>query len=716
MALDEQTEPTTGETSADAILADKAVAYENWQRYEYVRNRGHDDYCKEVKRLEDYVLGGGLQWEEEDKAVLRKQKRMPLEFNEILPAIKAAAGYQIGNRMDISFQPRGGLATQEIANVLSRVAMQVADNNEYHAQETEVFLDGMIQRRGFFDIRIDFGDAMRGEIRIETLDPMDVLPDPDAKSYDSNDWSDVIVTRWLTLDEIEQRYGPEARLAAEAGSTAPGNQPDGEHDFGDDDDDGESRNKFGDNNTGTYGGIYDALKRDKNLTRLRVIDRQKFVYMMAQVIVSPDTGDVRVVDGLPPEKIAEMVGREGILTKRMAKRVRWIVTTYDAKLHDDWSPYPFFTIVPYFPIFRRGRSRGMVDNAVGPQNALNKLASQFIHIINTTANSGWKVKENSLKNMDTEDLEEQGAESGLVMELDDIKNAEKIQPNQIPTGVDRMIERLTILLKENTLPDAARGLEGQERSGVAIQSRQHAAQQQLSIELDNLARTRRMLARRILWFIQTYYDEERLFRISKQDPETGETTDEELRINVMDPATGEILNDLTLGEYEVVITEVPIQVTFENGQFQQALEMKKEGVPIPDDVLVRTSSLADKNEIVQRMAANAGKPDPLTEAEIALKQAQTEKAKRDAVAKAVEALFSAIQTAQVIAQVPATAPLADQIAHSAGFEDADTPPIIPNVPPGIETLDMPENTHPLTPLNPAHPDLGMTTGIQGGSP
>ncbi|NKF21584.1 genomic island protein [Solimonas marina] len=697
------------------VIAEKLIADENWQRYEYLRGRGHDDYCREVRRLEEYVLGGGKQWTEADKEVLREQGRLPLEFNEIMPAIKAAAGYQIANRMDISFQPRGGMATQELATVLSKVAMQVADNNEYHWIESDVFLDGMIQRRGFFEIRIDFDDSMRGEVRIDNLDPMDVMPDPDAKSYSPDKWADVTVSRWLTLDEIEQRYGAEARAKAESGSNAPSNSAAGEADFGDDESSSESRNKFGDKNSGNY-GVYDALSRDRNMMRVRIIDRQKFVYQLAQVIVSPDTGDVRVVEGLDPEQIQQYTANGGILTKRMARRVKWTVTTYDAVLFDDWSPYPWFTIVPYFPFFRRGQSRGMVDNATGPQDALNKLGSQFIHTVNSTANSGWMVEENSLTNMTTEELAESGGKTGVVIEHKRNQKPEKIQPNQIPNGIDRMIDRLMSLLKENTVPDAARGLEGQEKSGIAIQSRQHAAQQQLSVELDNLARTRKLLAARLLWLVQTYYDDERLFIISKQDPETGEPDDETLAVNTPDPATGEIMNDLTIGEYKVVISEVPMQVTFENGQFEQAMRMKEEGVPIPDDVIIRASTLADKAEILRRMAASAGKADPMTKAKTDLTNAQARKTDADATASAVEAQFSAIQTAQVIAQTPATAPLADQILGSAGFVDRDAPPIIPNAPAGIEHVAMPQNTHPLFPAHPEHAAVGADAGIEGGQP
>ena len=50
------------------------------------------------------------------------------------------------------------------------------------------------------------------------------------------------------------------------------------------------------------------------------------------------------------------------------------------------------------------------------------------------------VDENSLVNMEVEDLESRGAETGLVIEVKaGRERPEKIEPNQIPTGLKDMI-------------------------------------------------------------------------------------------------------------------------------------------------------------------------------------------------------------------------------------------------------------------------------------
>lgn len=694
-------------------MANDQSARENWARYQYGKDRGHIEYTEQAALCERMYMGGGEQWLDADKEILRSQGRPFYEFNEVKPSVNSAIGYQIQNRMDISFKPRGEKGDLQTATILSKVAMQIADANKLHWVETQVYSDGLIEQRGYFDVRMDFDRNMQGDAVVFNLDPRDVIPDPDAKSYDPDKWGDVTVSRWLTPDEIEQLWGRAARDKAEASG-------DDGQDYGETDDE-VRRNKFGsDRNV----GLYDAfIMGADNLNRYRVIDRQIAVYEKTDCLVFPQTGDVTIADNMSKESIADALSKGAVRAKRMRRRVKWVVSTYSTTLHEGYSPYEHFTVVPYFAYFRRGKTRGMVDDAIGPQEALNKAVSQYVHIINTSANSGWVVQEGSLANMSTEDLEEVGAKTGLVIEFKQGTTAPaKIQPNQIPTGVDKLIDRATKALKDVTVPEAMRGQQGPESSGIAIQAKQFASQQQLAVPLDNLAYTRQLLATRILKLIQRYYDSYRVFRITETDPMTGKPKEEVLEINKFDPATGSYLFDVTVGEYDVVITEQPMQVTFENSQFQQAIEMREKGIAIPDATVIRYSNLTDKHDILSQMeGAGAPPPDPKAEAEAGLKTAQTEKtaAETEKVrAETVEVrgrtMYSAMQSAQVLGQMPGTAVVADQMLGSQGFEDQDAGPAVAAMASGMPAEPaqeglIPENTDPLTPASPA---IGFADGIE----
>ena len=165
-----------------------------------------------------------------------------------------------------------------------------------------------------------------------------------------------------------------------------------------------------------------------------------------------------------------------------------------------------------------------------------------------------------------------------------------------------------------------------------------------------------------------------------------------------------------------------MQVTFENSQFQQAIEMREKGIAIPDATVIRYSNLTDKHEILGQMqGAGAPPPDPKAEAEVGLKaaqaqktQAETEKVRAETVEVRGRTMYSAMQSAQVVAAVPQTAEVADQLLGSQGFEDQDQGPAVAAMTGGLPERPapeglIPENTDPLTPTSPA---VGFEAGIE----
>ena len=95
-----------------------------------------------------------------------------------------------------------------------------------------------------------------------------------------------------------------------------------------------------------------------------------------------------------------------------------------------------------------------------------------------------------------------------------------------------------------------------------------------------------------------------------------------MKVNEITPE-GIIINDLTLGEYDVIVGTAPARDTFEEIQFAEAIQLRQVGVPIPDDLIVEYSHLSRKGEIAQRIRMMQG-TEPPSEAEAALQQFQAE--------------------------------------------------------------------------------------------
>lgn len=637
------------------VLKDFDLAKRQWIRYQSAITRGHSDYQRQAKLCENFYLGAGRQWSDEDKRALDELGRPYLEENIIFSTINTVIGYQTQSRMDIAYKPRE-VDDQDISDILSKLGMYLTDQNRYPWKESQVFSDGLIQQRGYFDIKMRFDDNVYGDVDIQVLDPLDVIPDPDSKSYDPDDWGDVIVTSWMTFDDIKETYGL-AKWRKVVSSIEK------EPDFGTDNLE-QPRNKFG--NIESYTSFY---VDDAAIEHARILSRQYWKLDNREFYFDVSTGDLfPIPEDTPPREKKSLAKKKGWeIIKRLTKRIRWTVSTKDVILHDDWSPYDHFTVVPYFPYFRRGVTVGLVDNLIKTQEMLNKVYSQILHVVNTTANSGWKVEENSLTNMDVEDLESVGAQTGLVLEYKAGRNApEKIEPNQIPTGLkDLVTSGVDLIRLISGVSETFQGGKGPEVSGTAIQSRVHQAAIQLAAPIDNLFRTRNMIAERVLNLIQGFYTQERTFIIVGPN-DRGEEEKTPITINQESEDGTALINDVTIGKYDVVIADVPTQITFQNAQFAQAIELRKFGVMIPDDEMVRMSTLSRKNEIAKKLE-NTPSPEQQqmmqqqTELQLKAMQKTIEELESKVKAKESESIKTIADVATLIADRPELMPIIDSL-------------------------------------------------------
>jgi hypothetical protein len=637
------------------------LSYKTWCRYARVRDDGHSRFVEKADLCERFFLGD--QWRAADRAVLESTGRPALTINKIMSTISNVLGEQINNRAEIAFRPRSG-APAATADALTKVFKQISDNNQLDWLRSDMFADGIISGRGFLDIRLDYGDSAQGEVKITGLNRKNVMIDPDADQYDPDTWSEVFTTKWMTADDIAVLY-----TKADADLLRRSSVDSFPYGY---DSVQSSRDRFGTADTAAYNTGSDQTNVVRNI---RVIDRQYRQLHRQKFFLSPATGDMRPVpDDFDQAKIAYFVETFGFtIVSKVVRRIRWTVVADNVVLHDDWSPYKHFTVVPYFPHFRHGHTLGLVENLLGPQELLNKVTSQELHVVNTTANSGYKVKSGALRNMTTAELEQKGAQTGLVVEVDEIANIEKLTPNQVPQGLDRISYKAEESIKSiSGVSDSMQGMDRADVAAKAIQAKRQAGSTNLVKPLDNLVRTDFFIARNVLCLVQEFYSEERLITIT-HDQATGQS--ETFSINQPNPQeeTGEepeeapyqaILNDLTLGEYAVVVSSVPRRETMEDSQFEQAMAMREAGIMLPDSILIDSSRLVNKKDIIRQMAGDQTSPEAMAAKELQQRGQAAEVAKAEAEAgqKQADAGLKQAKTqettvkAQVLANTPIEPP------------------------------------------------------------
>lgn len=619
------------------------LATKTWNRYVWCRDNGHSTYMEKHDKCDAFFRGD--QWDRVDLMKLRAVQRPALTINKIISTLSTVMGEQIFNRNEIAFRPRNR-AAQNVSETLTKVFKQISDNNQLDWKRSDMFADGIIGSRGFLDVRLSFTDSMQGEVVIDKLNPKNVIIDPDAEDYDPDTWGEVIVTKWLTADDIAVLYSKEdAELLR--------NQTNSYFPYGYDSI-YSRRDRFGEPSHPSYGVMDNTLLRN-----IRVIDRQHRVLTNQKFFFDPRTGDLRTVpEGWDRNRIAAVVEQRGFtVVPRLVRRIRWTVVADNVVLHDDWSPYEHLTVVPYFPYFRHGRTIGLVENLLGPQELLNKVSSQELHVVNTTANSGWKVKAGALTNMSVEELEQRGAQTGLVIEVNEMDAAEKIQPNQTPSGLDRISYKAEEHIKSiSNVSDSMQGFDREDVAARAIQTKRQAGATNLAKPLDSLIRSDYILARNVLALVQEFYTEERLITITK-DRMTGES--EQVVVNEATPE-GTIANDLTIGEYDVIVSSAPVRESLEDSQFEQAVQLRELGVQLPDSVLIESSRLQRKTEILKQMQGDKDSEEGRRRAELEQRsqEAEVSKVEGEAAVKHADAALKQAKAGKegVVAQKEAATP------------------------------------------------------------
>jgi Phage P22-like portal protein len=582
-------------------------------------------WARVAKVCQDFVEGE--QWTHEQKAEMNRQKRTALTINKIAPIYRLVCGYQSSNRLDSKFLPQAdGVSTEEVAEILNFVDKAEVRRMKLTYTDSEVFADGITTGRGFWDTRLDFSQNDFGQVCTESKDPFSIYIDPDASKYDLSDASYIQESRWVSIEEIRDSYGEEAARACAMCVGASYNSSIlpyyGAEEISPARFFGQYENDKGLN----WRDVYYMDFVDHQAKRLRLIDTQYAITSIKKCFIDMETGDFEPIPDswLLPENqhkieksimYAEKIGNPIRIVDRPVRRIRWTVICGDVLVFDSWSPYNQYTITPFFPYFRRGKTRGMVADLIDPQREINKKRSSIADILNRNANSGWRIPSDTMNADQKEQLRRHGASPGFNLEYTPQSHGQKperLEGGNYPTGLDNLEQKAAVDLKEiSGINDSAMGQLDRVQSGKAIEARQRQAVLAIQPYQDNFSRSKGMQAECRLDIYQKHYVEPRIFRILGED---GKLVAQQINQKVMTGSNAvERINDITTGKYMVTVDEVPISATFKQAQFEEAMELLEKLGPVGQALvqtnpalLVDMSSLPRKEDWKQALNAAVG--------------------------------------------------------------------------------------------------------------
>lgn len=599
--------------------------YISWLAECYRRNYDAHQQWAEIA-VQCLNTSEGKQWDSYIKHQLHDAKRPALTINKVTSLIRLVMGYFQNNQTQIKYAPGNDeISSDTVAQILTALSTNIDHQNKFKYTQSAAFMMGLITGRGFLKTKLSFEKNDFGEIVDEYGSSMQIILDADCEDYDISRKSGLIIEeRWLSRHQILHEFGQTVHdtLAPYFSGTIPvTGQISADVMPGAD-----IRRGFGQDFPESPAWWQSALTNlgpliDPHRRAIKALQFQIREVAWRMQFVDLETGDRELVpDHFDDDMVrkvmwfAEQDGKPMALKELPYNQVRWSTVVGDKLVFDGRSPYENMTITGYFPYFREGITRGMVEDLLEPQGEKNKRRSSIIEYLARTAAGGWIYGDRALSPQQKAVMMRYGSTPGVSIEhREDTKfPPQQIQPSTYPQGQEKLEEKADQDFEDiSGLNKSALGELDRVQSGRAIEARQRQAVIGIQPYVTNWNLTMELFGEKRLEMIQNFYTEQRIFRVIGKD---GQLAKRIINETVMDPAGNAIakMNDVTLGKYVVVPTDTLLTANIVNMQFDQIIELIKEVGPVMGNAagplamvllepLLENSSLPDKQGIIQRV-------------------------------------------------------------------------------------------------------------------
>lgn len=570
--------------------------------------------------MESYRFYTGIrQWDLADIDKLDSEGRPHLTIPLIFPIINTIVGFQIDNEQQFHLYPRkgGSVAVAALGTELLKHAMDDCDGVD---NCTDSFQDGVIGAVGVIGIeRRKRHDVINGELVVRKKSPFSILFDQNATEYDFNESGRrVFEEQWMTAEEIKLGFNKSVKELQQATGAPRFNK----EKLSLDDDYADSRQMT-------------PERRDQYLVNKAYWRKwQKNVYLVdlstwsARLLSDPKMIEYAKRLVMVHKMRSESMGVQSRLT--IIERAGWMLyETYFAgemelsHIKDPWNGITDFPLIPFYPYWADGYPLGVVDNLKDCQRELNKRVSQELHILNTTANTGWVIGDGR----DTEAVKElkmEGAKSGFVLDKSKFDGvAEKIKPNILPQGHAYMAEQHEKYMDRiSGIDPSLRGMrEGKgPESGKALSARFLAGMTVSKIVHKNFNRSFKAVGK-FLWNVIRQRDENGENRIYSNKEIESIVQEANLKEFIKTDDYGRQFIDLSpfhaedIGNYGIKVATSPNVQTIRMENLELLLKIAQayppgpDGRPvIPPEFLLELTDIPRRDELVERLQRTSQAP------------------------------------------------------------------------------------------------------------
>lgn len=539
------------------------------------------DQSNRSEALEDLKFAAGNQWPTEIQNSRNLEARPCLTINKIDPYIRQVTNQQRQARPRIKVHGTNTSSNEKLAEILTGVIRHIEVNSDADQAYDTAFDYSVRMGWGYFRVVTDYirDDSFDQEIYIRPIDnPFTVYFDPNSILPDGSDADRCLITTVIEKKIFQEMY-PDADLGS-----------------------------F------TYRGTGDdsaewIMKDDIRIAEYFYTERK------AAKLVQLSDGTAVYKDELPDQAILAMAGIT-IVSEResMRKQIKWCKLTAMEVLEErDW-PGKYIPIVPVYGqqlvIESKRKKYGLVRNAKDPQRMLNFWQTSITESVALAPKAKWLMAEGQDEGHEMEWASANIKSSPVLRyKQKDIEGVPapaptRLQPEPPPAGIlaasasiNNDLQAVLGIFDPNQMPTG-------NLSGKAI----NGQQQQIDLTnfhyFDNLTRSIRYAGKILLDLIPKIYDHERVMRIIGYDNQPELVVLNQRTVD--DAGVTKILNDVTVGEYDVVMETGPGY----NSKRQEAvanmmplLAASPDLMKVAGDLIFRNMDFPGADIIADRLAA-----------------------------------------------------------------------------------------------------------------
>ena len=487
------------------------------------------DAMNRAEALSDLKFAAGDQWPVEIQNSRNLEARPCLTINKVDAYCRQVENQQRQQRPRIKVHPVNDEADYKIAQIIQGIVRHIEVNSNADTAYDTAFSNAVRMGWGYWRINTDYvrEDSFDQEIFIEPIDsPFTVYFDPNSVLPDGSDANYCLITTVLDKKIFRDMY-PDA-------------------------DDGAN---FQQRSTGDSTAAW-VTKEDIRLAEYFYFEREK-----ARLFLLSD-GSTMFADGRDFEQRVAAAGLMVVSSRESYRKVlKWIKMTAMEVLEERTLPNRYIPVVPCYGaqvvVDGKRKKYGLVRFAKDPQRMYNFWRTSMTESVALAPKAKWLLAEGQDEGHENEwALANIKSTPVLRYKQTDIEGRQapvptRIQPEPPPDGIMTSaaaiasdLQMVIGILDPNQLPSG-------NISGKAIQGQQSQVDLNNFHFYDNLTRSLKHTGRIILDLIPHIYDTQRVMRIIGDDGQPDLVT-----VNQM-AATGEILNNITVGQYDVIMDAGP---------------------------------------------------------------------------------------------------------------------------------------------------------------